>query len=48
MERFERTGDRADLDESVHSLQSAVAATPDNHAERATYVSNLGDALQAR
>ncbi|MFJ3679956.1 CHAT domain-containing protein [Streptomyces diastaticus] len=25
-----------------------MAATPDNHAERATYVSNLGDALQAR
>ena len=46
--RFERTGDRADLDAAIDAGQQAVAASPADHPDRAGYLSNLGNALRTR
>ena len=46
--RFERAGDRADLDAAIDLLRQAVAATPAGHPDRAGRLSNLSNALQTR
>ena len=40
--RFERAGDRADLDEAIDAGRQAVAASPADHPDRAGCLSNLG------
>ncbi|MBT2406578.1 MULTISPECIES: CHAT domain-containing protein [unclassified Streptomyces] len=47
-ERFERTGELADLNEAVELSRAAVRATADDHPERAGRLTNLGTALRAR
>ena len=46
--RFERTGNRADLDAAIAACQQAVAASPADDPDRAGRLSNLGAALRTR
>src|SRR5712691_5007657 len=48
--RFEHTGERGSLDESLRLSRQAVASAPPGHSNRGQYLSNLGVVLvhQAR
>jgi len=46
--RFERSGDAADLEESVALLRGAVATTGDTDPQRPVMLANLAAALQTR
>ena len=48
LEETLRTGDRAALDTAIDLLRHAVEASPADDPDRATYLSNLGGALQIR
>ncbi|KAK4148475.1 hypothetical protein C8A00DRAFT_47666 [Chaetomidium leptoderma] len=46
--RYERTGAMADLEEAIGVARQAVAATPDDHPNRAVCLNNLGTQLGRR
>ncbi len=46
--RFERAGDRADLDAAIAAGEQAVAASPADHPGRAAMLADLGVALRIR
>ncbi|KZP34246.1 hypothetical protein FIBSPDRAFT_923792, partial [Athelia psychrophila] len=46
--RFEQFGDLADLENSVASLQQAVALTADGHPDKPRYLSNVGNGYGMR
>jgi Tetratricopeptide repeat len=42
---YQRTGQRALLDQAIALYRAALTATPEEHPDRAMYLSNLGNAL---
>ncbi|KJZ72809.1 hypothetical protein HIM_07753 [Hirsutella minnesotensis 3608] len=48
LRRFERTGSMDDLSRAVEVAEMAVAATPQDHPDRATMLSNFGCILHSR
>lgn len=46
--RFERRGDKADLAGAIQATQKAINLTPEGYADRAGYLSNLGNQLEHR
>ncbi len=45
---FERSGELEDLEQAIQVNQQAVTLTPDGHAGKPMYLSNLGITLQSR
>jgi tetratricopeptide (TPR) repeat protein len=48
LRRYERTGDRSDLDQAIAETQQAIAATPADHPSRAGLLYNLSVVLRIR
>ena len=46
--RYERTGKMEDLEDAINRVREAVAATSNNHPDRAGRLNNLGNKLESR